>query len=96
MSWNYRLMAIERTDEVANKLNITEPYFEIRTCYYDEGKTIPHSYADRGHPIGGEYVEDILVDLEYQSIALGKPIIWAGEKFPQEYIAPPVNQNGNE
>lgn len=92
MTWNYRLMAIERTDEVSKKLGRTDPYFEIRTCYYDEGQSVPHSYADRGHPVGSEYLEDIRPDLEYQLLALDKPILWTGEKFPQEYIPPPATE----
>lgn len=90
MTWNYRLMAIERT-ELEKESGQQEPYLEIRSCYYEEGAAVPHSYGDRGFAIGGDDVSEILNVFEMQKDACFKPILWGGKQFPQEYV-PPVKE----
>jgi len=80
MTWNYRVMAIEQNFSGIE----SSVYLEIRTVYYDEeGK--PTSYGDRGHAIGGDDIAEIQEEFNLQQLALTSPILWTGDKWPQEY-----------
>lgn len=61
------------------------PSLGIYEVYYDENN-IPNSYSSNA--IDLQYYEDtdsILWDLNKMLFALDKPIIWYGDKFPEEY-----------
>lgn len=75
MSWNYRLMAQEQDGEI---------FLQIHEVYYDDNK-VPHLYSEEGVSIFSESVEGVKWVLEKMSEATTKPILWAGDKFPDEY-----------
>lgn len=75
MSWNYRVFAHKYNDEV---------YFKIHECYYDkEGN--PTSYTTNHIKFEAINLEDIKREIQMISIAFKKPILWYGDKFPEEY-----------
>jgi hypothetical protein len=75
MSWNHRVLAHEFKDEI---------YFQVHEVYYDdEGK--PHAHTANAVSIGAESLKDIKWTLNRMKEALKKPILWAGDKFPNEY-----------
>lgn len=81
MKWNYRVMAKE-FDCGTIELDIYE-------VYYDEND-IPNGYTNNSVSPGGYNVKlnglnDIKQALELMIKALDKPILWYGDKFPQEY-----------
>jgi len=76
MSWNYRVLAWEQEDE--------EPFLQIHSVYYHKnGK--PKVYSDRGEYAGGYTIAELSQELQMMDEALDKPILWAGDKFPEEY-----------
>jgi hypothetical protein len=76
MSWNYRVLAWEQEDE--------EPYFEIGSVSYDKHGN-PVVYSEYGNIAGGDTIDELQVELNQMNQALNKPILWAGDKFPEEY-----------
>lgn len=74
MSWNYRVMACDYNDEV---------YFQIHEVYYDENGN-PDSYIENPVTVGGDNLSDIHWTLNRMKEATKKPILWTGEKFPNE------------
>ncbi len=74
-TWNYRILAFEHPTR--------ETTFSICEVYYDkDGK--PDGYADSSAK-DFESKEDIKKEIIYYQEALEKPILYAGEKFPQLY-----------
>ena len=74
MAWNHRILAHEHNGEV---------YLQIHEVYYNENN-IPDSYSKYGVSVGGETLKDIKWTLNKMMDCLSKPILWAGEKFPNE------------
>ena len=74
MTWNYRVLAHEHDIEII--LEICEVY------YNREGN--PESYAENCTVMGVE-MREIESVLDMMSSAIEKPILWAGDRFPQEY-----------
>jgi len=78
MGWNHRILAHEHKGEI---------YLEIHEVYYDkDGK--PTGYTKNGVTVGDEELKGIIWVLNKMVDATEKPILWAGDKFPQKY-----NQN---
>ncbi len=75
-TWNYRLFIFENPDDSI--------WFQICECYYDADGT-PNGYIENHACAGGETVEEVKNSLEMMKGALDKPVIYAGDKFPQEY-----------
>lgn len=75
MSWNHRVLAHDYAGEI---------YFKIHEVYYDE-KLHPHSYTKEAITVGGEDIKGMKWKLNKMYECLKKPILWAGDKFPQEY-----------
>lgn len=75
MSWNYRVMAQMDGEDV---------YLSIHEVYYDENN-IPNSYTANPITIGGGSIDSLAWSIDKIKIALEKPILWYGEKFPNEY-----------
>ena len=75
MSWNYRVLAFAHPSEVV---------FEICPVYYsDSGK--PNGYG-KGEPVYSDTGKEGLVwRLQRYDEALLKPILYAGDRFPEEY-----------
>jgi len=75
MSWNHRILAHNEGDEI---------YLEIHEVYYDENG-LPNGYTSNPTTIGGEDVKSINWTLNKVLECTKKPILYYGEKFPQEY-----------
>lgn len=78
MKWNYRVMARQFTNTIE---------FAIYEVYYDKDDE-PNAYSAEPNPIivdeseGTEVLNEVL---DKMRTALDKPILWYGERFPQEY-----------
>lgn len=76
MSWNHRLMV--QPDGSGGM------WFEIHEVYYsEEGK--PGSYVTTPSDISGGDIDDIMFSLNAMKDAINKPILWMGDKFPEEF-----------
>lgn len=75
MSWNYRVMAHQGTDLV---------YFQIHSVYYDEDHN-PTAYSSEPTIPFGESPEELKVELSLFMQALSKPVLWYGDRWPEEY-----------
>ena len=74
MGWNHRILAHEHNGEV---------YLQIHEVYYnEEGK--PNGYTENPISVGSETVKGITWTLNKMLECRTKPILWAGEKFPNE------------
>ena len=74
MSWNYRILAHEDLDT----------YFQIHEVYYnEEGK--PDAHAKCGAIIGTDILSEMKDEIDLISSCLSKPVLWAGNRFPEEY-----------
>jgi len=74
--WNYRILAKEYNDEV---------YFQIHEVYYDSNEK-PNGYTENPISVGAETVDGIKWVLSKMAEAYEKPILWCGDKFPNEYL----------
>lgn len=76
MTWNYRLMV--HPDGSGGM------WFEIHEVYYDEnGK--PGSYTINPADVSGGNIDDIMFSLNAMKEVLNRPILWLGDKFPEEF-----------
>lgn len=75
MSWNYRLMAHEHKGEI---------YFKIHEVFYNK-KLKPDSYTSDAVSVGGDDLSGLIMTLSLMNDCLTKPVLWHGEKFPQEW-----------
>jgi hypothetical protein len=76
MSWNYRVFAHQYNDEV---------YFKVHECYYDT-RGNPSSYTTNPITIEADNLEDIELEIARLQSAIHRPVLWYGDKFPEEYI----------
>jgi hypothetical protein len=82
-TWNYRVLAFE-----SPKGDI---FFQVHSVYYTNGK--PDGYSETPARVGGDCKSEITktAQLIYDAcLILGSvqpkhKILWAGEKFPQEF-----------
>jgi hypothetical protein len=59
-------------------------YFEVYEVYYDkDGK--PNGYTANPITIGGDSLEGLHWTADRIKEALSKPILWEGDRFPEEY-----------
>lgn len=94
MSWNYRVMRFQSNPAVHWDKE-QEIYLVINDVYYDKDGT-PNGYGDvgrdrRGETVHGESIEDMRDILKRMTEALDKPILYGGDRWPQEY-KPALNQ----
>lgn len=75
MGWNYRILAHQH-DHVID--------FQIHEVYYDKENN-PISYTSNPVSVTGESIKSINWTLNKMKVSLMKPIIWAGDKFPNIY-----------
>lgn len=61
-----------------------EIYLKIHEVYYNSNK-VPDSFTFNSVGIGGKNIKELEWVLKRMKEALKKPILWAGDKFPQEY-----------
>jgi hypothetical protein len=76
MSWNYRVLAHKYEEEI---------YFEIHEVYYDENGIL-NGYKEKPVTISGENIKGMRWALNKMKECLKKPILWAGDDFPKEYL----------
>ena len=75
MGWNHRILAHEDGEEM---------YFQIHEVYYDkEGN--PNGYTTNGVSVGGDTIKSITWTLNKMKECRAKPVLFAGDKFPNEY-----------
>lgn len=76
MGWNHRVLAHESEGEV---------YLQIHEVYYDDdGK--PNGYTQNAVIVGSVVdIHGIKWTLMKMTECLEKPILYAGERFPEEY-----------
>ena len=75
MSWNHRVLAeLQPNGEV---------YLQIYEVYYDENN-MPNSYTNTPVSIGSEDLKGLSWTLNKMKACLKKPVLWKGDKFPQE------------
>jgi len=75
MSWNHRILAHDTDGEI---------YLQIHEVYYNK-KGIPDGYTANAISVSGDDLESITWTLDKMKECLEKPIIWADDKFPDEY-----------
>jgi hypothetical protein len=75
MAWNHRILAHKQEDGSV--------YFSIHEVYYTNG--IPDGYTSNPISVGSEEVKGIKWTLNRMKECLKKPILWAGDGFPNEY-----------
>ena len=75
MGWNHRILAHKQED---NSI-----YFSIHEVYYTNN--IPDGYTSNPISIGSEDIKGIKWTLNRMKECLKKPILWAGDRFPEEY-----------
>ena len=75
MGWNHRVLAHEDGEDM---------YFEIHEVYYNE-ENIPNGYTENGVSVGAENIKGIKWVLNKMNECADKPILYAGDKFPDEY-----------
>lgn len=74
MSWNYRILAQKDGDGL---------YLQVHEVYYNE-ENEPTSCTINPITIGGSDLKSIYWSLKHMMMAKNKPILWFGDKFPQE------------
>lgn len=75
MTWNVRLLAYKHEDEIT---------LIAHEVFYDEAGA-PNGHTKEPTTVRGETVEEILEYLDKVKTATEKPILWAGDRFPEEY-----------
>ena len=73
-TWNYRVLAT-KTDEGI--------YLQVHEVYYTNG--VPDGYTEKPITIESDTLKGIRWQISKIKKCLGEPILWAGDKFPQEY-----------
>jgi hypothetical protein len=73
-TWNHRVLAHEHNGEM---------FFEIHEVHY-EGE-VPKMYTVDSVSVSGESIADLRWVLDKMQSCLDKPVLWKGDKFPQEY-----------
>lgn len=77
MGFNFRVLAMQYPDSDLM-------HFAVHDVYYDErGK--PNAYDDRTHSLDADTPKELVWMNRRVKEALKKPILWHGDKFPQEY-----------
>lgn len=74
MSWNYRIMAHEHKGEIT---------LIIHEVHYKDKK--PDSYSENAAPVMGDTKVELAGTISMMTECFKKPILWYGEKFPEEY-----------
>lgn len=78
-TWNHRVLAFEHQ----NKSESEGVTFQICEVYYDK-KGNPDGYTDQNNVIAYSLEKFNWLFEKYKE-SLSKPVLYGGEKFPQEY-----------
>ncbi len=87
MTWNHRILAFKQ-DVSGLPPQFAEKYkdeIDLRVCsvFYDDNGN-PNGYAE-AKPVSSDQLKGIKWILSKMKEATEKPILWAGDKFPQEF-----------
>lgn len=83
--WNHRVLAHAPSAEALKIFSeVEEIYFQIHEVYYKDN--IPDGYTLEAIKVGGDSLADIEWTLLYMLGCLTKPVLWAGDRFPEEYV----------
>lgn len=74
--WNHRVMAHIYGEEV---------YFKIHEVHYNKNG-IPHLYSEDAIAIQGDTIKSLKWTLNKMKGCLKKPVLYYGERFPEEYL----------
>ena len=74
-TWNHRVLAF--------KENTGEVYLQVTEVYYTDG--VPDSYISSPIDVYGEDISSIEWTLKKMKKCLSEPILWGGDRFPEEY-----------
>ena len=75
MTWNHRVLAFENKKEIR---------FQIHEVYYDK-EGAPNGYTEKPITVNGTNLNELEWVLEQMKICIGQPILWGGDRFPEEY-----------
>ena len=75
MTWNYRVLAHQKEEGV---------YFIIHAVFVNKNGN-PYEYTANPTTVSGDNVKQIRRKLKQMKKATKKPVLWAGNKFPEEY-----------
>lgn len=75
MSWNHRVLAHQNKDEIS---------LDIHEVYYNKNG-VPNGYTENPISVSGDTLKSVKWVLNRMKECTKKPILWAGDKFPQEY-----------
>lgn len=75
MTFNYRILAHEMDDDVT---------LAIHEVYHNDSKE-PNGYSASSATVSGESIEGLQWTVSKMELAFSKPILYAGERFPQIY-----------
>lgn len=73
-SWDYRIMAKEHKCDV---------WFDVHEVYYKDGK--PICYSEKSISLLRTPLKEITNAINSVAESVNKPIIWYGDRFPEEY-----------
>lgn len=82
--WNHRVLAHAPSAEALKIFSEVDTYFQIHEVYYKDN--IPDAYTLEPITVGGDSLADIEWTLLYMLGCLTKPLLWAGDRFPEEYV----------
>lgn len=77
--WNHRILATEQTLSSGEK----NYYFAIHEVHYEDNDPVSHTALPVD--VGGESIRSITWALTKMLKARKKPILWAGDRFPEEF-----------
>ena len=76
MGWNHRILAKKYKEDL---------FFEIHEVYYNKDGVLD-GYTKNAISVGGDSLKSITWTLNKMLECRKKPILWAGDDFPSEYI----------
>lgn len=84
--WNHRILAT-KGKKIENGVVVdsdNEFYFTIHEVHYADDGT-PRTYAINGKAVSAESITDIKWILDRMQECLSKPVLWGGDRFPEEF-----------
>lgn len=75
-TWNYRILAHQHEGG--------EVWFGVHEVYYNEDG-IPNATTENPATVSCDSINEMRKDLKLIKSAFTKPVLWGGERFPEEY-----------
>lgn len=83
MTFNFRVLVTEHDNEL---------YYSVREVYYNS-EGLPDAYIEKPVTISAESLDDLEWMCEKITQCLSKPVLWEGDRFPEELLDPQTFQN---